>query len=129
MFVRTGPSPPMRDHPVEDPVEGRPSGDGASKQVTVLGHGAGEDREVHLSVVVDSDDAYNSLAQAVAGQDNGTRGDPVGSPSVGESRPTEAVVVLGVQISYQVDLIGHGLLLRRSFSGFMIRVHHDVVLT
>lgn len=83
---------------------------------------------MHLSILVDSDDAYNSLAQAVARQDHRTRGDPVGSPSVGKSRPTEPVVVLGVQISYQVDVIGHGLLLA-SFSGFMIRVHHDVVLT
>lgn len=84
---------------------------------------------MHLSVVIDSDDAYNGLAQAVACQDHGTRGDTVRSPSVGESRPTEPVVVLGVQISYQVDVIGHGLLLPASFSGFMVRVHHDVVLT
>jgi len=48
---------------------------------------------MHLSVVVDSDDAYNRLAQAVAGQDHGTGGDPVLSPSVGESRPTEPVVL------------------------------------
>ncbi len=52
------------------------------------------------------------MSEPVAGQEQSTALDPVGLARIGEGRPALPVVVLGVEISFHVDVVAHGGLLR-----------------
>ena len=67
-------------------------------QVTVLRYGAREDREVNLPIGVDRHDAHDRLSVPVAGEDHLLWDYPVGGSGIGEERPAEAVVVIGVEV-------------------------------
>lgn len=75
------------------------------------GNRTGPDGEVDLTVVIHCDNADDGLGRAVARENHDPGDDPVGLPCVSQGRPAESVVVLGVQISDQIDVVGHGHLL------------------
>src|SRR5215207_4053769 len=84
-----------------------PSGD-ATKEVAILRDGAGEDLEVDLAVVVDGHHPHDRLSLVVAGTQHRSRTDSIRHHRVGERRPSEAVVVLGVEVSSQIEVV-HGI--------------------
>ena len=89
------------------PIVSPEFGDGSVEEMTVLGDRAGEDREVDLSVVVDGDDADYGACLAVAGEEHRSGPDAVGGDSVSESGPAQTLVVLGVQVGYEIEVF-HG---------------------
>ena len=78
------------------------SGHRSVEQMAVLGHRARQDREVDLTVRVDGHDADHGLGLAVASEQQRARSHPLGSVGVGQCRPAEAVVVLGVEVGYEI---------------------------
>jgi hypothetical protein len=77
-----------------------------------------------LTVIVDSNDAHDGNGGVIAGEQHDARHDPCWITSVGERRPTEPLVILGVEVSYEVDVVHTG-----SKSGFIIGVHNFAVIT
>ncbi len=55
-----------------------------------------------LTVRVDGHDADHGLGLAVASEQHRARSHPLGSVGVGQCRPAEAVVVLGVEVGYEI---------------------------
>ncbi len=58
-----------------------------------------------LPVVVDGNDPYVCLGLTVPGEQHRTRLDPFRSAGVGQGRPAETVVVLCVQVGYEVEIV------------------------
>ena len=57
-----------------------------------------------LTVVVDGYDPDDSLAVAVPGHQHRSGLDLGGIASIAQDRPAEPLVILGVEVGYQVDL-------------------------
>jgi hypothetical protein len=62
---------------------------------------------VDLTVVINSHDTHNRPALRVAGKQHGARSDAIRVPSVGDEGPPQSIVVLGVEISYEVNFQVH----------------------
>ena len=75
------------------------------EEVTVLGNRSGEDGEVDLTIVIDGDHPDHRSCLAVAGKEPGPEADTVGSDRIGEGRPAETFVVLGVQVGYKIKVL------------------------
>ena len=70
--------------------------------MAALGDRARQYREVDLIVVVDGYDADHGLGLMVASEQHRAGPHPLGRVGVGQCRPAEAVVVLGVEVSYEI---------------------------
>lgn len=77
----------------------------AVQQVTVLTDGSRKDHEVDLAITIDHDDPHHSDRLRVAGEEHRTDLDRGRVTRTRQRRPPVAIVVLGVQVSSQVDLI------------------------
>ena len=75
------------------------------EEVAVLGNRSGEDGEVDLTVVIDGDHPDHCSCLAVAGKEHGPGTDTVGSDGIGEGRPAETFVVLGVQVDFEIKVL------------------------
>src|SRR5581483_5177227 len=84
------------------------SGHGAVEEVAVLLDRAGEDREVDLAVVVDGDDSDDRGCLSVAGEQHRTGPYALRGAGIGQRRPAQAVVVLGIEISDEVEVFHRG---------------------
>ena len=60
-----------------------------------------------LTALVDGDDAHDRLCLPVAREQHRTRVDALRGHRIRERRPTQAVVVLRVQIGYEIKIV-HG---------------------
>lgn len=78
-----------------------------------------------LAIGVDGHDPNNSLSVRVASKQHGAGPHPGTVDGVGERRPAQSVIVLGIQVSYEVDVMFHG----NSGIGsvFIVRVRPDAV--
>lgn len=78
-----------------------------------------------LAIGVDGHDPNNTLRVRDASKQHRTGPHPGTVDGVGERGPAQSVIVLGVQVSYEVDVMFHG----NSGLGsvFMVRVRPDAV--
>lgn len=60
-----------------------------------------------LAVFVNGDHPHDGYSPAIPGKQHRTGAYPIRIPRVGKDRPSEAVVVLGVQIRLKVYLVVH----------------------
>jgi len=94
----------VRRHPGQSDETSR---DSPAEEVTVLLYRARQDREVDLTVVINSHDSNDRPALRVAGKQHGARTDTIRIPSVDDEGPPQSIVVLGVQISYEINFQVH----------------------
>lgn len=86
-------------------VTASPILESVGEEVAVLGNRSGEDGEVDLTVVIDGDHPDHCSCLAVAGKEHGPGTDTVGSDGIGEGRPAETFVVLGVQVDFEIKVL------------------------
>ena len=58
-----------------------------------------------LAIVVNGDHANNCCGRCVAGKHYGPWSNPFRIASIGQNRPTEAVVILGIDVCHEVNLV------------------------
>lgn len=58
-----------------------------------------------LTVVVNGDDADHGLGLIVASEQHRTRTHPLGRVSISQRRPAKAVVILSVEVSYEIEIV------------------------
>jgi hypothetical protein len=83
------------------------SGDVVTEQVLVLGDRPRQDREMDLAVVVHLDHPHDRLAVSVPGKKQGSGVDSGLIAGFAERRPSKPIVVLGVEVGYQLDIERH----------------------
>ena len=78
--------------------------DGPAEEMAVLLDRARQDREMDLAVVINSHDSHDRPALGVTRKQHDARTYAIRVPSVSDDGPRQSIVVLGVQISYEVNL-------------------------
>lgn len=88
-------------------LAGGRSGDGPVEEVPVLRDRSREDGEVDLAVVIDCDDPDHGPRLAVTGEEHRPGADASGGDGILDGRPAQGVVILGVEVGYEIKVV-HG---------------------
>src|ERR1035437_1792371 len=100
-------------------------GHDSADEVAILLQRPREHSEVHLAILVYGHNPDHRLAEAVARDQHHPGPHPSSITGIAQARPAEPVIVLSVEVSYQVDLRLHRASLLTRFP-VVIRVGADV---